>query len=153
MAIFVRQSALTHKPRHFNDFSPVPFCTSLAWRLIQTTSVRGVAIGTFALAMAVSWTAGDPVAGQSPRSDAGKATFRSGVDLVRITAVVQDRRGRPVLGLLPADFELNVSGEPVQIVEFGSEATGVSIALLIDDSGSMSLAGRREAAQDVATRS
>jgi Ca-activated chloride channel family protein len=63
---------------------------------------------------------------------------------------VQDRRGRPVLGLLPSDFELNVSGEPVQIVEFGSEATGISVALLIDDSGSMSLAGRKDAAHEVA---
>jgi hypothetical protein len=84
------------------------------------------------------------------QSQATKPTFRSGVDLVRITAVVQDRRGRPVLGLLPSDFELDVSGERVQILEFGSEATGVSVALLIDDSGSMSLAGRRDAAQEVA---
>jgi Ca-activated chloride channel family protein len=102
--------------------------------------------------MALAWTAGDPVLGQEGQSGAAKATFRSGVDLVRITAVVQDKRGRPILGLLPSDFELNVSGEPVQIVEFGSEATGVSVALLIDDSGSMSLAGRREAAQEVATQ-
>ena len=101
--------------------------------------------------MAVSWSAGDRVVGQAPQTTASKATFKSGVDLVRITAVVQDRRGRPVLGLLPSDFELNAGGEPVQIVEFGSEATGVSVALLIDDSGSMSLAGRREAAQEVAT--
>ena len=79
-------------------------------------------------------------------TDAYRSVLESGVDLVRITAVVQDRRGRPVLGLLPSDFELNAGGEPVQIVEFGSEATGVSVALLIDDSGSMSLAGRREAA-------
>jgi len=70
--------------------------------------------------------------------------------LVRITAVVQDRRGRPVLGLLPSDFELDVSGERVQIVEFGSDATGISLALLVDDSGSMSLAGRRDAAHEVA---
>jgi VWFA-related protein len=102
------------------------------------------------LAIAVSWTAGDRVDGQAPKADQAKPTFRSGVDLVRITAVVQDRRGRPVLGLLPSDFELNVAGEPVQIVEFGSEATGVSLALLIDDSGSMSLAGRKDAAQEVA---
>jgi len=119
--------------------------------------VRSVTIGTLALMMAVLWSAGDRALGQqwqppgaAFQSPAGKATFRSGVDLVRITAVVQDRRGRPVLGLLPSDFELDVAGERVQIVEFGSEATGVSIALLIDDSGSMSLAGRREAAQDAA---
>ena len=107
-------------------------------------------------AAAVSMLAAAPVSGQAmaPHEEAQaagqKATFRSGVDLVRITAVVQDRRGRPVLGLLPSDFELNVSGEPVQIVEFGSEATGISVALLIDDSGSMSLAGRKDAAHEVA---
>jgi Ca-activated chloride channel family protein len=107
--------------------------------------------------MAILGSAGDRVQGRQLEPQAGafqsqaaKPTFRSGVDLVRITAVVQDRRGRPVLGLLPSDFDLNVSGETVQIVEFGSEATGVSLALLIDDSGSMSLAGRRDAAQEVA---
>ena len=107
--------------------------------------------------MAILGSAGDRVQGRQLEPQAGafqsqaaKPTFRSGVDLVRITAVVQDRRGRPVLGLLPSDFDLNVSGESVQIVEFGSEATGVSLALLIDDSGSMSLAGRRDAAQEVA---
>jgi Ca-activated chloride channel family protein len=108
------------------------------------------------LATAVVLTAAAPAFAQAPAPAADgaaagqKATFRSGVDLVRITAVVQDRRGRPVLGLLPSDFELNVSGEPVQIVEFGSEATGISVALLIDDSGSMSLAGRKDAAHEVA---
>jgi Ca-activated chloride channel homolog len=103
-----------------------------------------------ALAVALSWTTANGLAGQTPQAPAAKPTFRSGVDLVRITAVVQDRRGRPVLGLLPSDFELDVGGERVQILEFGSEATGVSLALLIDDSGSMSLAGRRDAAQEVA---
>jgi Ca-activated chloride channel family protein len=55
-----------------------------------------------------------------------------------------------VLGLSQTDFELDVGGERVPIIEFGSELTGVSLALLIDDSGSMSLAGRRDAAQEVA---
>jgi len=111
--------------------------------------VRTSAIGTLAVVIALSWTAGDRAAGQTPQAGASQPIFRSGVDLVRITAVVQDRRGRPVLGLLPSDFELNAGGERVQIVEFGSEATGVSVALLVDDSGSMSLAGRRDAAQEV----
>jgi Ca-activated chloride channel family protein len=107
--------------------------------------------------MAMLWSDGDRAQGQQLQlpgvvlqPQASKPTFRSGVDLVRISAVVHDRRGRPVLGLLPSDFELNVSGQPVQIVEFGSDATGVSVALLIDDSGSMGLAGRRDSAQEVA---
>ena len=135
----------------------VRFCTALAWGLIHNLGVRTVAIGTLALMMAMLWSHGDRAQGQQlqlpvvafqPQS--GKPTFRSGVELVRITAVVQDRRGRPVLGLLPSDFELDVSGQRVQIVEFGSEASGVSLAMLIDDSGSMSLAGRKDAAQEVA---
>ena len=113
--------------------------------------MRHAVAAILALAIVVSWTAGDRIVGQTPSQPSSqKATFKSGVDLVRITAVVQDRRGRPVLGLLPSDFELDVSGERVQIVEFGSEATGISLAMLIDDSGSMSLAGRRDAAQEVA---
>jgi hypothetical protein len=106
------------------------------------SNVRSLSAAILALALAVTWTAGDRLVGQTPQTPEQKATFRSGVDLVRITAVVQDRRGRPVLGLLPSDFQLDVSGERVQIVEFGSEATGISLALLIDDSGSMSLVGR-----------
>jgi Ca-activated chloride channel family protein len=135
----------------------VRFCTALAWGLIHNLGVRTVAIGTLALLLSLVWSGGDRAQGQQlqlpvvafqPQS--GKPTFRSGVELVRITAVVQDRRGRPVLGLLPSDFELDVSGQRVQIVEFGSEASGVSLAMLIDDSGSMSLAGRKDAAQEVA---
>ena len=145
------------KINHFNYLQRVLFCTALAWGLIHNLGVRTVAIGTLALLMSLLWSGGDRAQGQQLRlpgvafqPQSGKPTFRSGVELVRITAVVQDRRGRPVLGLLPSDFDLDVSGEPVQIVEFGSEASGVSLALLIDDSGSMSLAGRRDAAQEVA---
>jgi len=98
-----------------------------------------------ALAMAGGWSAGDQVLGQAPTP---KATFRAGVDLVRISAVVQDRRGRPVLGLAQADFELDENGERLPIVEFESEATGVSLAVLVDASGSMSLAGRMDAARE-----
>ena len=142
---------------NFNYLQRVLFCTALAWRLIYSLGVRTVAIGTLAVMMSLLWSAGDRAQGQQLRlpgvafqPQSGKPTFRSGVELVRITAVVQDRRGRPVLGLLPSDFQLDVSGEPVQIVEFGSEASGVSLALLIDDSGSMSLSGRKDAAQEVA---
>jgi Ca-activated chloride channel homolog len=102
-----------------------------------------------ALLMAGLWSAGDRVLGQVAQSAAVKPTFRTGVDIVRISAVVRDRRGRPVLGLSRADFVLDVSGERVPILEFESEATGVSLAVLVDSSGSMKLAGKMEAARDV----
>jgi len=108
-----------------------------------------MAAGVLALVIAVFWTAGTGLSARRPRRRAEghlQERRRPGA----ITAVVAGPRGRPVMGLLPSDFELDVSGERVQIVEFGSEATGISLAMLIDDSGSMSLVGRRDAAQEVA---
>jgi len=110
--------------------------------------VRTVAIGILALVMAGVWSAGDQVLGQAGRVPTPKATFRAGVDLVRISAVVHDSQGRPVLGLSRGDFELDENGQPLPIVEFESEATGVSLAVLVDASGSMRLAGRMDAARD-----
>ena len=98
--------------------------------------------------MASGWSAGDQVLGQARQAPAPKATFRGGVELVRISAVVRDRRGRPVLGLSQADFALDEDGQPLPIVEFESEATGVSLAVLVDASGSMKLAGRMDAARE-----
>ena len=98
--------------------------------------------------MAAAWPAGDQVLGQAGQAPAPKATFRGGVDLVRISAVVHDGRGRPVLGLSQADFALDEDGQSLPIVEFESEATGVSLAVLVDASGSMKLAGRMDAARE-----
>ena len=115
--------------------------------------------GALALLMVGLWSAGDPVQGQVAQSQtaqslaadpqAVKPTFKAGVELVRITAVVRDRRGRPVLGLSRSDFQLNVNGERVPILEFESDASGVSLAVLVDSSGSMRLAGRMEAAREI----
>lgn len=110
--------------------------------------VRSVAIGTLAIVLAVAWSAGDPVLGQAGQSPVVKPTFKAGVDVVRVSAVVHDRQGRPVLGLSQADFQLDENGERVPILEFESEASGVSLAVLVDSSGSMKLAGKMAAARE-----
>lgn len=110
--------------------------------------MRTVAIGILALVVAGVWSAGDQILGQAGQAPTPTATFRAGVDLVRVSAVVHDRRGRPVLGLSRADFELDENGERLSILEFDTEATGVSLAVLVDASGSMGLAGRMDAARD-----
>jgi Ca-activated chloride channel homolog len=110
--------------------------------------VRAIPTGILALLMAALWPCGSPVLGQGAQTPSQKPTFRAGVDIVRISAVVRDRRGRPVLGLSRADFVLDVSGERVPILEFESESTGVSLAVLVDSSGSMKLAGKMEAARE-----
>lgn len=79
------------------------------------------------------------------------ATFKSSVDLVRVSAVVRDRKGRFVRDLAAGDFEVLDAGEPGRIEEFRADDSRVSIALLFDVSGSMEsgLGYAREAAEHI----
>jgi Ca-activated chloride channel homolog len=76
-----------------------------------------------------------------------RPTFKSGVDLVTVTATVRDRRGRLVRGLEAQDFEVLDRGERRQITDFRAEPTSVSLAILFDISGSMRIADRMTAAR------
>lgn len=80
-------------------------------------------------------------------------TFRSGVDLVRVSVVVRDRTGRLVSGLTRNDFVVLDAGRVRPIVDFSAELAPVSVALLVDVSGSMHVGGRlrdaRQAAEHV----
>jgi len=82
------------------------------------------------------------------------ATFKSSVDLVRISAVVRDRKGRFVQGLSSRDFEVLDNGQPRAITDLRRDLAGVSVALLFDVSGSMEarLPSAREAAMHVLSR-
>lgn len=81
------------------------------------------------------------------------ATFRAGVDLVRVSAVVRNRKGRFVDDLSSRDFEVFENGSPRRITDFRSDVAGVSVALLFDVSGSMDASSKivhaREAAAHV----
>lgn len=70
--------------------------------------------------------------------------FRSGVDLVNVTATVTDRSGRFVAGLRQSDFTVYDDGEPMEVTHFSNERVPVSLGIVIDTSGSM--AGERMAA-------
>jgi len=78
-------------------------------------------------------------------------TFKAGVDLVRVAAVVRDHKGRFVRDLTAGDFEVLDSGAPRRIADFRSDISGISVALLFDVSGSMEgqLPRAREAASHV----
>jgi len=68
-------------------------------------------------------------------------TFRSAVDLVTIQASVRDKRGRPVLGLAPTDFEIRDNGDVRPIVSVQvDDRSPLSLALVVDMSGSMGIA-------------
>lgn len=77
-------------------------------------------------------------------------TFRTGVSRVAVAATVRDRKGRPVANLKAEDFELVDSGVTRKIAEFRTETTEVSLAMLMDDSGSMVIGQKREQAKAVA---
>jgi Ca-activated chloride channel family protein len=90
---------------------------------------------------------GREIGGQTPQVPA----FKGGVDLVRVAAVVRDKKGRFVQDLNARDFEVIESGKPKAISDFRTDVAGVSIALLFDVSGSMEghQVNAREAARHV----
>jgi VWFA-related protein len=85
-----------------------------------------------------------------PPPTPSKSTFRSGVDLVRISAVVRDEKGRLVRHLTRNDFVVVDGGVRRVIADFSAEETPLSLALLFDVSGSMEVAGKVEAARSAA---
>jgi Ca-activated chloride channel family protein len=89
--------------------------------------------------MVVAAAVGVGAAGQQQPAPSAPpvATFKSSVDLVRVSAVVRDKKGRFVRDMSVRDFEVLVGGESRRIQEFRHDDSGVSIALLFDVSGSM----------------
>jgi Ca-activated chloride channel homolog len=82
------------------------------------------------------------------RAQTATPRFRSGVDVVRVTATVQDYRGRPVTGLSEADFELFDGGMPRPILEFAVAPAPITLAILVDGSGSMRISPKPEVTRE-----
>ena len=75
-------------------------------------------------------------------------SFRAAVDVVSVTAVVRDSRGRPVNNLAREDFEVYERGRLRQIVQFKASDQGpISLGILFDVSGSMRGAAQMAAGQ------
>src|SRR5918995_3975549 len=63
--------------------------------------------------------------------------FRSGVELINVTATVTDDNGRFVSTLDKGDFILYEDGKQQEITHFSNERVPVSLGILLDASGSM----------------
>ena len=63
--------------------------------------------------------------------------FRSGVELINVTATVSDEDGRFVSGLRQEDFTVYEDGARQEVSHFSSDRVPVSLGILLDTSGSM----------------
>lgn len=63
--------------------------------------------------------------------------FKSGVELINVTATVTDSTGRFAPGLEKEDFKIYEDGVLQEITHFSSERVPVSLGILLDTSGSM----------------
>ena len=94
--------------------------------------------------------AGSPVWAQMPSVESSGVTFRAGIDLVTVSAVVRDRKGKVVRDLDRLDFELFDGGTRRPIAGFRPDAASASVALLLDASGSMQVASKIDEARSAA---
>lgn len=94
------------------------------------TSLLTAAI-TLALAVGTSAQESAPVQPQ--------VLFQGGVEAVAVSVTIRDSRGRVVRGLTAADFEILDSGLRTPITDFFAGESPVSLAILMDISGSMAV--------------
>jgi VWFA-related protein len=88
-----------------------------------------------------------PLLAQAPDSEP-RQRFRSSADVVTIQASVRNNRGRPLHGLTAEDFEVRDNGQLRQILSIRADLRSpVSLAVLVDMSGSMSMASKRAMAR------
>jgi Ca-activated chloride channel family protein len=88
-----------------------------------------------AAAALASWMT--PASAQEPPADDEGYRFRSGVELINVTATVTDADGRFVPGLRQEDFTVYEDGRPVSVTHFSAERVPVSLGIVLDSSGSM----------------
>ena len=95
----------------------------------------GVRTPMWAAAAAMLALAGSSLLAQQQQG--GGFRFKSGVELINVTATVTDRSGRFYSQLRKEDFLVYEDNKPVEITHFSAERTPVSLGIVVDTSGSM----------------
>jgi len=76
--------------------------------------------------------------GQQPANNEQQAfRFKTGVELINVTATVTDQNGRFVSGLHKEDFRVYQDDQLQPITHFNNERVPVSLGIVLDTSGSM----------------
>ena len=86
-----------------------------------------------------------PGAGE-PRQEPS-ITFKSSVEVGTVTAAVRDGKGRVVRDLKSSDFEVIDAGAARELRDFYSGEAPISLAVLLDISGSMAVGGNMDRAR------
>jgi VWFA-related protein len=110
--------------------------------------MRHVALpGALALMLAIAPVSGQ-VDTQPPARQEPLATFKSGVEVVTVSVSVRDAEGKVIQNLTKSDFELIDSGFKREIRDFFVGDSPISLALLLDISGSMAVGGNMDRARE-----
>jgi VWFA-related protein len=84
----------------------------------------------------------------APVRPEGQATFKAGVEAVTVSVAVRDESGKVVRGLKKSDFEILDSGFGKDIKDFYVGDAPISLAVLLDISGSMAVGGNMDRARE-----
>ena len=122
--------------------SPATRCARRVVMKSLTTFLRP-ALAATALVLAVAAVRAQNA---EPPSDSG-VRFKSGVELINVTATVSDASGRFVPGLRQEDFVVYEDDQPVEVTHFSAERVPVSLGIALDTSGSMAGEKIQEAAR------
>jgi len=95
----------------------------------------------------VAWTQTESHAQEPPARERPSITFKSGVEVVTVTAAVRDRRGRVVRDLSRDDFQVLDTGAKRTIRDFHAGDAPISLAIVLDISGSMAVGGNMDRAR------
>ncbi len=111
-------------------------------RTLSSPALRTATV--LVLVAAVVAVRGEQSPSSSQQSSQGPA-FRSGVELVNVTATVSDQNGRFVSNLRKEDFVVYEDDQLVEVTNFSAERVPVSLGIALDTSGSMAGTKMREA--------
>ena len=90
-----------------------------------------------ALATGVVSVHGQQPQSAPPQQNSDQFRFKSGVELINVTATVSDSSGRFVPNLRKEDFTVYEDDQPQTVTHFSSERVPVSLGIALDTSGSM----------------
>jgi Ca-activated chloride channel family protein len=100
-------------------------------------AMKGSGLAAALALLVASLHAQQPQAPARPDSGAQGFRFKSGVELINVTATVSDINGRFVPGLRQDDFIVYEDDQPVTVTHFSAERVPVSLGIAVDTSGSM----------------